>query len=69
MERLAFSAAEAAQILGISTSSVYKLVEAGVLAKVPHLGSRVLIARVELERFAGEGLKTPPPFSVSRAAS
>lgn len=57
MEKLAFSARESADILGISEWSVYRLVERGDLAKVPHLGKRVLIARVELERFAAEGIK------------
>jgi excisionase family DNA binding protein len=43
---------EAAQILGVSTSSVYKLIHEGALKTHP-LGGRV--ARSEIERFVREG--------------
>ena len=57
MEKLAFSAKEAADLLGISEWTVYRLVSEGELAKVPYMGKRVVIARVELERFAAQGVK------------
>lgn len=56
MEKLAFTVDEAASFLGVSRWSVYRLVDAGVLAKVPHLGRSVRIARIELERFAAAGV-------------
>ena len=56
MEKLAYSAQEAADLLGVSDWTVYRLVDAGDLAKVPHLGKRVLIAKAELERFAQQGV-------------
>lgn len=55
--KLAFTAVEAAAMLGVSAWTVYRLVERGDLTKVPHLGSRVLIARIELERFCEQGVK------------
>lgn len=57
MEKLAFSAKEAADLLGISEWSVYRLVHDQQLAKVPYMGKRVVIARAELERFAALGVK------------
>lgn len=56
MDKLAYSADEAGAILGVSAWTVYRLVERGDLAKVPHLGKRVLIAGRELERFAAQGV-------------
>lgn len=57
MEKLAFSAKEAADLLGVSEWTVYRLVDSGDLAKVPYMGRRIVIARLELERFAAEGVK------------
>ena len=57
---LTASVAEAAEIIGVSTTYVRQLVRRGDLAKIPHLGSRIRIARVELERFVGEGIKSHP---------
>lgn len=57
MDKLAFNAAESGHILGVSEWTIYKLVERGDLARIPHVGKRVLIARAELERFAAEGVK------------
>ena len=57
MERLAFTVDEAADLLGWSRDGVYDAIAAGHLARVPHTGRRVLIARIELERFAAEGLQ------------
>lgn len=57
LPRLSYTVEEAAQILGVSTWTTYRLVERGDLAKIPHLGRAVRIARVELERFSNEGVK------------
>lgn len=57
MDKLAFSVAEAAEILGVSVWTIYRLVDSEALAKVPHMGKRVVIARYELERFAAQGVK------------
>lgn len=56
MEKLAYSAVEAAGVLGVSDEMIYRLVARGDLAKIPHLGVRVLIAKAELERFAAAGV-------------
>lgn len=56
-DQLVYSAAEAADVLRVSKWQLYRWVDEGVLARIPHTGRRVLIARVELERFAGAGLK------------
>lgn len=56
-ERLSFTVAEAAEILGWSRDGVYDAIEQGHLARIPHTGRRVLVARVELERFAALGLQ------------
>jgi excisionase family DNA binding protein len=58
LPRLAFTVKEAAEILGLGEHTVYDLVAAGRLTKVPYVGNRVLIARVELERFAAQGLQS-----------
>lgn len=60
VERLAFTVAEAAEMLGWSTDGVYDAVQAGHLARVPYTGRKVLIAKIELERFAAQGLKSVP---------
>lgn len=57
LPRLSYTADEAAQVLGVSPWTVYRLIERGDLAKIPHLGRAVRVARVELERFAAEGVK------------
>lgn len=46
----AYSAAEVADRLGVSDETVYRLVRAGHLRKVPHL-IRIRIAEDELARF------------------
>jgi excisionase family DNA binding protein len=43
---------EAAQVLGVSTSTVYKLMSEGTLKKHEHTGH---VARSELDRFIQEG--------------
>jgi excisionase family DNA binding protein len=57
MEKLAMSVNEAADVLGVSASTIYQLVRRGDLAKLPHLRKSVRIARIELERFAAQGVK------------
>lgn len=57
MDKLAFSAKEAGDLLGISEWTIYRLVADGEMAKVPYMGKRVVIARAELERFAAQGVK------------
>lgn len=45
---------EVMAMTGLGESSIYQLVRDGELRKVPHT-ERVLIARAELDRFAGVG--------------
>lgn len=52
--RIALSSPEAAEMLGLSDKSIRRLVEIGALARLPHT-QRLLIARVELDRFAASG--------------
>lgn len=61
MDRLAFTVAEAAQVLSWSTDGIYDALAAGHLRKIPNTGRRVLIAAVELERFAAQGLLVETP--------
>jgi excisionase family DNA binding protein len=51
-EKLLYSRKEAAQVLGVSTVTLWKLVRRGEL-KPMHIGDRPMFSRVELERFAG----------------
>lgn len=50
-EKRTYSFAEAADVIGCSDRHVAKLVAAGHLPLVPHLGTRRLIPRVAVERF------------------
>ena len=52
--RRAFTVTEVADQLGVSVSHVRRLVEAGTIRKVPHMGRRVLIAAGELDRLLGD---------------
>lgn len=56
MEKLAYTTTEAGELSGLSKWTIYRLVEAGHLAKLPHTGRRVLIAKAELERFVSQGV-------------
>lgn len=49
-DRLAVSVPEAGELVGLSSPAVRRLVDQGVLARVPHT-DRVLIARAELDRW------------------
>ena len=51
---LAYSIQNTAETLGVSTQSVRKLIERGEL-KIRRVGVRVLIPRIELERFLDPG--------------
>lgn len=52
--RLAVRVPMAAQLISVSESEVRRMVADGRLARVPHTGSSVVIARTELERFVAE---------------
>lgn len=56
--KLAYSVPEVAAMVGLSEPAVRRLVARGVLTRVPHT-ERLLIARVELERWVGSGDGTP----------
>ena len=53
VERLAYSAAEAADALNVSPRTIERLVKRGALRAVPYL-SHIRISVDELERFANE---------------
>jgi excisionase family DNA binding protein len=60
-DRLSYSPAEAAAVLGLSRSGVYELVRAGRI-KVVKVGARTLITRTALEAFladAAAGVTAP----------
>lgn len=59
MEKLAYSKAEAAKLLGLHENSVSNAIRRGELRAV-RLGTRVLIPRGELERLLGEAIKENP---------
>ena len=50
LPRLAYSVQEAAQVLGVSATTVYRLVKRGHLRRVKGL-RHLLIPKVELEKF------------------
>lgn len=54
--KIAYSVPEAAEMLSLSASEVRRLVNAGLLGRIPHCGKRVLIAHAELLRFASAGV-------------
>lgn len=54
--KIAYSVTDAAELLSVSPSEVRRLVNSGLLGRVPHCGKRVLIAHAELERFASAGV-------------
>jgi len=59
-ERLAYSPAEAAGLLGISRELVHDLLRTGQLGSVK-AGRRRLIAKHHLESFLGSNLRQQPP--------
>lgn len=50
-KRKPFTLPEAAQAIDLSRQTIRNLIEAGKLAKVPGTGRRVLIPRIEVERY------------------
>lgn len=59
--KAALSVPEITEMVGLSAPAVYRLVERGVLARVPHT-SRLLVARAELDRWV---TSTMPRSSVA----
>lgn len=59
MEKLAYSKAETAKLLGLHENSVTNAIRRGEIRAV-RLGARVLIPRTELARLLGEAIKEPP---------
>jgi len=55
-DRLAYNAAEAAAVLGISDTSLWRLEKRGLLKPVKHLRHRIY-ARTEIERFLRGGVR------------
>jgi len=49
-DKIAYTAAEAAELVGLSESGIRNLVRDGKLRRVPDTG-RLIIARTELERW------------------
>lgn len=54
MLRIGYTVPEIKKALGISDSAVYRMVEDGVLRKLPHTGSRVIVGRVSLIEAFGD---------------
>jgi excisionase family DNA binding protein len=54
-EPLVYSVPEAAHVLRTSTNTIRRLVDAGVLPIVPHMGQRVLIPRTAVVEFVESG--------------
>jgi excisionase family DNA binding protein len=59
-ERLTYTVRETAEVLGVSEPTVYRLIREGVLVKVPHLGTKVLIPRCAVEWLASGGDPSNP---------
>ena len=53
-ERRALTVDEVAAMYGVSTSHIRRLIRSGVLNKVPHMGTRVVISHGELDRVFGQ---------------
>lgn len=53
--KIALSVPEAASMVGLSGTAVRRLIDRGVIARVPHT-ERVLVARAELERWVTSNL-------------
>jgi excisionase family DNA binding protein len=50
----ALTTAQVADVLQVSPRQVQRMIAAGRLAKVPHMGALVRVAAAELERFMNE---------------
>lgn len=55
LDKLALSIPEAAELVGLSQRSIRRLIDSGVIARVPNT-DRVLIARVELDRWLASSM-------------
>jgi excisionase family DNA binding protein len=66
-ERLTYSVAEAAKLLGMSTAVAYERTRTGELPSI-RIGSRILIPRRRLEKLLGVSAEEdgPPEHSLSR---
>jgi hypothetical protein len=54
MTRAAYTVPQIAEMYGdVSQGHIRNLVKAGILQRVPHMGRRVLVAHMELERVFG----------------
>ncbi|MBP0465978.1 helix-turn-helix domain-containing protein [Roseomonas sp. PWR1] len=65
-ERLTFTTAETASLLGISQSGVYGMIRQGVIRSVNIGGSRRLVPRAEFERLGREA-SGDPTWTAERA--
>jgi excisionase family DNA binding protein len=54
IEKLAFSTREAAQAIGVSEMTIYRLIQRKKLCAVPHLRHKI-ISRKEIDRFLNSG--------------
>jgi hypothetical protein len=52
-QQISYNARQAAAMTGVSYSQITSMVRDGKLAKVPHLGTAVVISHAELERVFG----------------
>lgn len=51
--RVSYRVEDAAEMVGVSRSEMYRLVQTGKVGRVPNMGVRVIIPHVELERVFG----------------
>lgn len=56
---LTYDVAQAAELIGCSERKVRDLVYAGHLARVPHVGKRILIPKAEVQRLIDSATTTP----------
>lgn len=64
-EPLTYTIPEAAVVIGTSDTTVRKLVNAGRLPLVPHMGERRLIPRIAVEAFVHAGMNPADLRAVS----
>ena len=68
-EPLVYSVREAAHVLSTSTSTIRRLVDAGVLPIVPHMGQRIVIPRAAVMRLVDSAERTGKHRGSRRARS
>ncbi len=59
-ERLTLSVPEAADLLGLGRNSVYEAIHQGKIPSI-RVGTRILVPRAALLKFAGESRELPSP--------